>query len=45
MLGEGTGATLATSGGLIAFALLGLGAALTLARHYPDAEHAPSPNR
>ena len=44
MLGEGTGTTLATAGGLIAFALLGLGAALLLARHHPDAEHAPSLN-
>ncbi len=40
MLGEGTGTTLATAGGLIAFALLGLGAALLLARRHPDAEHA-----
>lgn len=42
MLGEGTGMTLATAGGLIAFALLGLGAALLLARRHPDAQHAPS---
>jgi uncharacterized protein (TIGR03382 family) len=41
MLGEGTGTTLATAGGLIAFAVLGLGAALLLARRHPDAEHAP----
>jgi hypothetical protein len=42
MLGEGTGTTLATAGGLVAFAILGLGAALLLARHHPDAEHAPT---
>jgi drug/metabolite transporter (DMT)-like permease len=42
MLGEGTGTTLATGGGLIAFALAGLGAALLLARFHPDSEHAPS---
>ncbi|HEY0815820.1 MAG TPA: hypothetical protein VGE11_21305 [Pseudonocardia sp.] len=42
ILGEGSGTTLATAGGLIAFALLGLGAALLLARHHPDAEHAPA---
>jgi hypothetical protein len=44
MLGAGTGTTLATAGGLIAFALLGLGAALLLGRRRPDAEHAPSLN-
>lgn len=42
MLGEGTDTTLATAGGLITFALLGLGAALVLARHHPDADHAPA---
>jgi hypothetical protein len=42
MLGEGTGTTLATAGGLIAFAMLGLGAALLLARRHPDTEHALS---
>lgn len=42
MLGEGTGTTLATAGGLIAFALLGLGAALLLARRHPETEHASS---
>jgi len=41
MLGEGTGTTLATAGGLIAFAILGLGAALLLARRHPDAEQRP----
>jgi hypothetical protein len=45
MLGEGTGTTLATAGGLIAFALLGLGAALLLARRHPDVEHARSLSR
>lgn len=39
MLGEGTGTTLATAGGLIAFAMLGLGAALLLARRHPEAQH------
>lgn len=43
MLGEGTGTTLATAGGLIAFAMLGLGAALLLARRHPTAEHALTP--
>jgi hypothetical protein len=42
MLGEGTGPTLATGGGLIAIAMVGLGAALLLASRHPDAEHAPS---
>jgi hypothetical protein len=45
MLGEGTGTTLATAGGLVAFAVLGLGAALLLARHHPDAEHARASSR
>jgi hypothetical protein len=35
MLSEGTGTTLATVGGLVAFAILDLGAALLLARHHP----------
>jgi hypothetical protein len=36
MLGEGAGVSAATAGGLLGFAVLGLGAALVLARRHPD---------
>ncbi len=43
MLGEGGGTTLGTACGLVAFAGLGLGAALLLARHHPEARAAAVP--
>jgi hypothetical protein len=42
MLGEGTGTTVGTAAGLVAFAALGLGAALVLARRHPDVQRAPA---
>ena len=40
MLGEGGGTTVGITFGLVAFAMLGLGAALLLARRHPEAQHA-----
>jgi hypothetical protein len=47
MLGEGAGTALGTDAGLVAFAALGLGAALVLARRHPDAQRdeAPTPRQ
>jgi hypothetical protein len=42
MLGEGAATTLGIAGGLVGFALLGLGAALLLARRHPEAQHPPA---
>ena len=41
MLGERAGMSAATAGGLLGFAVLGLGAALVLARRHPDVQPTP----